>query len=184
MLHRSEEATQEVGQKYTMNTFDLGVCMKALPLVWRHPDKYQKHIIVPGPFHTEMNYIGMLTNHEAWSSRYVEILLEAGLAEKGCLKHILSGKAFAKAIICHKATVEALDRLLFDVFMEQTSTEIHPQALLDMILTCNRQSVDSALNVSQQIISSKCMRSSKSKFVRDILERLVDFGSRSWTKQS
>ena len=65
LLHRSEEATQAVGQTYTTNTFDLGVYMKALPLVWRHPDKYQKHISVPGPFHTEMNYIGMLTNHKA-----------------------------------------------------------------------------------------------------------------------
>ena len=86
--------------------------MKALPLVWRHPEKYQKHIIVAGPFHTEMNYIDMLTDHKARGSGYAEILLEAGLAEKGCLKHILSGKAFAKVIFCLTATVEALDRLL------------------------------------------------------------------------
>ena len=33
LLRRSEEATLEIGQKYTINTFDLGVCMKALPLV-------------------------------------------------------------------------------------------------------------------------------------------------------
>ena len=33
LLKRSAEATAEVGQKYTINTFDLGVCMKALPLV-------------------------------------------------------------------------------------------------------------------------------------------------------
>ena len=62
--------------------------MKALLLVWSHPDKYQKHIIVPGPFHTEMNYTDMLTNHKARSSGYADIPLEAGLAEKGGLKHI------------------------------------------------------------------------------------------------
>ena len=94
--------------------------MKALSSVWRHPNKYLKHIIVPGPFHKEMNYIGMLTNHKVRGSRYAEMLLEAGLPEKGCLKHILSGKAFAKAIFCLKATAEALDRFLFDVFVEQT----------------------------------------------------------------
>ena len=82
LLHHSKEATQAVGQIYTINTFDLGVCMKALPLVWRHPDKYQKHIIIPGPFHTETNYIGMLTDHKARGSEYAEILLEAGLVEK------------------------------------------------------------------------------------------------------
>ena len=120
--------------------------MKALPLVWRHPDKYRKHIIVPGPFHTALNYAGMLTDHKGQGSEYVEVLLEAGLAEKGCLKHILSRKAFAKAIFWLKATVKALDRHLFIVFVEQTNTEIRPQALLDTILTCNRQSVDNALN--------------------------------------
>ena len=34
LLKRSAEATAEVGQKYTIVTFDLGVCMKALPLIW------------------------------------------------------------------------------------------------------------------------------------------------------
>ena len=146
LLHHSKEATQAVGQIYTINTFDLGVCMKALPLVWRHPDKYRKHIIVPGPFHTALNYADMLTDHKGQGSEYVEVLLEAGLAEKGCLKHVLSRKAFAKAIFWLKATVKALDRHLFIVFVEQTNTEIRPQALLDTILTCNRQSVDNALN--------------------------------------
>ena len=141
LLHCSEDATQAVGQTYTINTFDFGVCMKVLHLVWRYPDKYQKHIIVTGPFHT-----GMVTDHKARGSGYAEILLEAGLAEKRCVKHILSEKAFARAIFCLKATVEALDRFLFDVFVAQTSTEIRPQALLDTILTCSRQSVDSALN--------------------------------------
>lgn len=32
LLKRTEEATQEVGQAYVLNTFDLGGCMKALPL--------------------------------------------------------------------------------------------------------------------------------------------------------
>ena len=77
--------------------------MKALPLVWKYPERYINHVIIPGPFHTEMNYIGMLTNKKARGSGYAEILLEAGLAEKGCLKNILSGKAFAKAIFNLKA---------------------------------------------------------------------------------
>ena len=106
LLHRFEEATQAVGQTYTINTFDLGVCMKALLLVWRRPDKYQKHIIVPVPFHTEMNYIGTLTDHKAQGSGYADILLTSGLAEKGCLKHVLSGKAFAKAIFYFKVMLK------------------------------------------------------------------------------
>ena len=75
----------------------------------------------------------MLTNHKTRTSGYAEILLEAGLAEKGYLRNCLSGKAFVKAIFNLKATVEALDRLLIDVFVEQRNTEIHRQAPLEVI---------------------------------------------------
>ena len=64
LLQRSEEATQEVGQQYTINTFDLGVCMKALPLVWKYPGRFKDHVILIGPFDTYMNYIGMITNNK------------------------------------------------------------------------------------------------------------------------
>ena len=58
LLNCSEEATRAVGRTYTINTFDLGVCLKAPPLVWKFPEKYQNYIIIPGPFHNEMNSIG------------------------------------------------------------------------------------------------------------------------------
>lgn len=50
LLRRSEDATRQVGQEYVLITFDLCGCMKALPLIWKHPDVYQKHGILPGPF--------------------------------------------------------------------------------------------------------------------------------------
>ena len=37
LLKRSEDATLEVGQKHVLSTFDLGGCMKALPLIWKFP---------------------------------------------------------------------------------------------------------------------------------------------------
>ena len=66
-----------------------------------------------------MNYVGMLTNHKARGSGYAEILLEAGLAKKGCLKNILPGKALAKTMFNLKVTVAALDRPLIDVFADR-----------------------------------------------------------------
>ena len=145
LLKRSEEATDEVGQPYVFNTFDLGVCMKALPLIWKFPEKYRKHIVIPGPFHTKMNYIGMLTKKKAAGSGYKEILLEAGLVTSGCLKSVISGKAFSKALFNLKATIEALERLLFEVFTEETNIEIRPDALLNVIRRLTRQELDIAL---------------------------------------
>ena len=40
-LRYLEEASKEIGQWYVITTLDLGVCMKAHPLLWRHPDKYK-----------------------------------------------------------------------------------------------------------------------------------------------
>lgn len=118
LLQRSEEAILEVGQKYTINTFGLGVCMKALPLVWKHPDMFKDHTILPGPFHIRMNYIRMITDHKCRGSGYAEIILEAQLVTGGCLKSVLSVKAYAMALFCLKTVCEALERLLLEVFIE------------------------------------------------------------------
>ena len=119
LLKRSEESTKNSGQEYGINTFDLGMCMKAFPMVWKYPDQYSKHIIFPGPFHTKMNFIGMLTKKKARGSGYAEILIEAKLVTSGTLVSVLSGKAYSKALFNLKVVVEALERLLFEVFAEE-----------------------------------------------------------------
>ena len=43
-LRVSRVASQEVGQKYAITTFDLGVCMKAYPILWKSPDFYSDQI--------------------------------------------------------------------------------------------------------------------------------------------
>ena len=151
LLKRSEEATQEVDQMYTINTFELGVCMKALPLVWKYPDRFKTHVILPGPFHTSMNYIGMITDHKYRDSGYAEILLESHLVTSGCLKSVLSGKAYAKALFCLKTVCEALERLLIEVFIEEINVQISPAALLDLIESCTRQQLDIALEDSSTL---------------------------------
>ena len=91
-MKQSEEATREAGQEYVQNTFDMGGCMTALPYVWRFPGRYQKHVITPGPCHTGINYIGMITAHKCNGSKYSEILFEAQLVSNGCLYSVLKGK--------------------------------------------------------------------------------------------
>lgn len=59
-LKHAEEATKEVKQEYTVTTFDLGVCMKAYPLIWNQPDKYRKHNIMVGTFHLVGVYLKMI----------------------------------------------------------------------------------------------------------------------------
>ena len=145
-MQQLEEATRAVGQKYTINTFDIGVCMKALPLIWNFPGKFKEHVVIPCPFHTEINFIGMLTNHIMRGSGYAEIMEEARLVIKGRIKNALNEKAIAKTLFSFKAINKALERLLLEVFRKEENVEIHPTYVLTLTDSCNRSNLDAALN--------------------------------------
>ena len=113
-LKLSEEATKEVGQRYTITTFDLGVCMKAYPLIWRYPEVYKDHIIMVGSFHVMCAFFKMIGKKMACSG-LSDVLIEGGLTTSGSIQAILSGKQYNRAVICHKTMVEALERLLLKV---------------------------------------------------------------------
>ncbi len=145
ILKRSEAATEEVGQPYTINTLDLGVVMKACPIVWKYEEEFSKHVILVGKFHTVMNYMGKLTGRKCLGAGYTAILIEAGLATSGCLKNILSGKSYAKALFSLRAVTEALERLLINVFLEEEKPDIPNETLINLIHCCTCENLDSTL---------------------------------------
>ena len=59
-LRVSKNASREVGQKYPVTTFDLGVCMKAYPIIWKNPELYDDHIVMIGSFHLICAYLKMI----------------------------------------------------------------------------------------------------------------------------
>ena len=158
LLKHAENAMLEVGQKYVLSIFDLGGCMKALPLIWKFPEEYKNHVVTLGPFHTVMNYIGMLTSHKCMGSGYSEILLESGLVTSGCLKSVLKGKAYAKALFCLKTVSEAMERLLIECFSEEENVDVtHHVALLSAAQNCSCESLNHAMHdPSTCIILDKC----------------------------
>jgi len=141
LLKRSELATNKVGQKYVLSTFDLGGCMKALPLIWYYPGLYQHHVVSPGAFHTVMNYLGALTNRKCSGSGYAEILVEAGLVNAGRLDAVLKGKAYAKALFCVKCVTEAMERLLLETFSDRESTNFDLSNLRIFMDNISRQNL-------------------------------------------
>lgn len=146
LLKRSGDATAEVGQKWVINTFDQGVSMKALPIILRWPEEFAKHETIIGPSHTSMNYIGMLTNHKVRGSGYTENLFEAQLVTTGSIKSVLSGNAYAKALVCLKTVREAMERLLMERFCDEENVPIaDPEILLKLIKGCNQESLKAAL---------------------------------------
>ena len=88
----------------------------------------------------------MRTNHKMWESRYAEIIEAARLVTKGCIKNVLNGKAFAKALFSLKAVNEALEHLLLELFCKEENIKMHPACLLTLIDSSNRSNLDAALN--------------------------------------
>ena len=109
----AEEATKEVGQDYVITTFDLGVCMKAFPIIWNWPDRYKKHIVLIGPFHLICAYFRMM-GKKLDGSGFADILLEAGLITSGSVQGVLSCRHYDRALNCHKVMRECLERLLLE----------------------------------------------------------------------
>ena len=156
-MKQSEEATREVGQEYVLNTFNMGGCMTALPYVWRFPGRYQKHVITPGPYHTDIDYISMVTALKCNGSGYSEILIEAQLVNNGCLYTVLKGKAYSNALFCIKTRCEAMERLLYRSFLEEMSdlNISDPVILLQFIQNITKETLgdtieDESLNVVLQ----------------------------------
>ena len=94
-LRVSEEASHEVGQQYVITTFDLGVCMKAFPLMWNKPEVYKHHIVMLGSFHVICAFLKAI-GKKMNGSGISDILIEANLITSGCLKGVLSGNTTAE----------------------------------------------------------------------------------------
>ena len=134
LLKCSENATNEVGQKYMLSTFDLGGCMKTLPLIWSQPKRYQMHIVTLGAFHTAMNFIRMITNKKCRGSGYAEILIEVQLTPGGSIGNVLQRKAYIKALFCLKTICEDMGKTLFALqqLLQNCCQEIFSKAMEDL----------------------------------------------------
>ena len=117
-LNCSERASKEAGQEIVVTTFDLGMCMKAYPIMWNSPGKYVNHIILIGTFHLIGAYLKVI-GKKVNGSGFCDILIESGLMTTGSLNGVLSGKGYDRALNCHRSLCEALIRLLYSKFIEQ-----------------------------------------------------------------
>ena len=112
-----KNASRKVGQKYAVTTFDLGLCIKVYPIIWKSSHFYDDHIVIIGSFHLICAYLKMIgkkTNESGLS----DVLLEAGVISVGFINGVISGKNYSRAINCHKVMAKSLERLLLDRYLE------------------------------------------------------------------
>ena len=131
-LRVSKNASREVGQKYAVTTFDLGLCMKAYHIIWKSPDFYDDHIVMIGSFYLIYVYLKMI-GKEMNESGLADMLLEAGAISVGFMNDVISGKNYSRAINCHKVTAKSMERLLYHRFLEARCLKDLPGDLLQAI---------------------------------------------------
>lgn len=115
IMHLSQAASREVGQQYTIVTFDLAVAKKAYSLVWQHQQVFSDVIVRMGAFHLTCSYMGAL-GKSLRCSGFEEILVESGICASGSIEKVMSGKHYNRAVRVHKIVLEALERLLLQMF--------------------------------------------------------------------
>ena len=116
------EDAKEVGQVYIFITFDLGVYMKAYPLVWNNPYRYNKYILLIGTFHLIWAYFHVI-GKKMNSCGFSDVMLEAELVKSGTVHGVMDGKNYSRAMVRHKTMQEALERSLLTLVLEQRSEE-------------------------------------------------------------
>ena len=129
--------------------------MKALPMIWKSPDKYRKEITLIGTFHLGMRFIGKLFGVKMKGSGYAEIILEEGLVTSGCLTNVENGTAYAKALFCLKATSEGFERMLIDQFVKEKDIMISPAALMGLVQEAYRENLEIAMSDDIMIWSER-----------------------------
>ncbi|GFS06186.1 hypothetical protein ElyMa_002958900 [Elysia marginata] len=116
---------------YTFVTFDLAVVKKAYDIVWQKPHINKTVIIHLGVFHTIMSYLGAL-GKLVTGSGFEEIVTEARLCVHGSIDGVVGGKKYNRAIRVHVTVLEALERLLFAKFEQDTDLQLTRDFTPDM----------------------------------------------------
>lgn len=182
-LHAAEEATKEVGQEYVVTTFDLGVCMKAYPLVWNAPEKYRNHVILIGTFHLLCAYMKAIGKKMAGSG-LAEVFLEAGMIGSGCLAGVMSGKHYDRALHCHTVLLECLERLLIDQFIKDQCADdfnsLIPKETLEKLSELGTCLDRAALDTLSADCSIKKFTEQLSKFCQDVMKSKLGKTAQLW----
>ena len=122
LLQISQEATRECGQQYTIVTFDLAVAKKAYAITWQMHNQFNDVIVHLGVFHTIGAYLAAL-GKMLWGSGLAEVIIESGICAGGSLDQVMNGRHHNRAMRVHTLVLEALQRLLFDKFLQQLNDE-------------------------------------------------------------
>ena len=122
----------ETDMPYVNVTLDCGAAMNAFKLVWNYPTVFDNIIIHLGDFHFMkeiFSVLGMLVK----GSGFEDIVFQSNLSSSGSLNGVLNGSCYNRCWKVHQHYAEALERLLYLRFLEESSsfTNVNNNQIID-----------------------------------------------------
>jgi len=91
VIERSRRMTRQLGQKYSVITFDEQLYCKAKMLQWQRWDDCQDLVILLGGFHIQLNFSKVIGQHMA-NRGLEDIWVESGVFGRNTAENIMNGK--------------------------------------------------------------------------------------------
>ena len=142
-----QQLADEANMPYVNVTLDVGAAMNAFKVVWNYPKKFGNVIIHLGDFHFIKENFGII-GKLVTGSGFEDVVFQAGVCSSGSLKGVLAGSHYNRAWIVHAAFSEALERLLFERFLNESNLTL-PDVFFEPI------DVPSLNNINEAIESAK-----------------------------
>lgn len=112
----AQKISASLGQRDTVITFDLAIYAKAKQIQMKFPEEFSDIVIRLGGFHIALNFLSLL-GKKFRSSGLEDLLIESGVYAAGTTTALMKGKYYNREIRAHKLAMEALFRLMWDVFV-------------------------------------------------------------------
>ena len=112
VIERSRRMTRQLGQKYSVITFDEQLYCKAKTLQWQRWDDCQDLVILLGGFHIQLNFSKVIGQHMA-NCGLEDIWVESGVFGRNTTENIMKGKMWNRVFRAHKLTLAALWTVLW-----------------------------------------------------------------------
>ncbi len=113
-----QKLANEANMPYVNVSLDVGAAINAFKFVWNFPVRFNNVVIHLGDFHFIKENFGVIGKLIAGSG-FEDVVFQSGVCSMGSLNGVLAGSHYNRAWIVHASFSEALEKLLFERFLEE-----------------------------------------------------------------
>ena len=126
---------------------DQALYAKAAEIKWKEAQKFEQVVLMMGPFHLLMMYLGVIGLRYR-DAGLRDVAIQSEILADGSADRALNGKMYNRAVRVHKLFFEALHRILLEKFLEEQQESIKHLvdeinlSLIDLAKDINGENID------------------------------------------